>query len=182
MAYRQISKTDTHIWNALFELLEQEAFTEITINQICSIAEISRTTFYRHYVDKYELLSKVNQYFTDSLAHFLRERLDAADIKDALIKISQFLSQNAPQILALFAVHTPESDLSELFKKILHDKFSSYIHKSHLEGQIKKLPLDYLTDLYVAVSMVFLSYSLKNGLDIKIVESLNDIQNLIFYE
>ncbi|MDC7952553.1 TetR/AcrR family transcriptional regulator [Liquorilactobacillus mali] len=181
MEYEQLSKTDIRIWNAFFELLDQETFTEITIGQICNIAEISRTTFYRHYVDKYELLNKINQQFSQSLDHFLKERLDVIDIKHALIKISQFLSKNSTHILVLFTIHTPESDLSEMFKKVLHDEFTVYIDNSRLSEKVEKFPSDYLTDLYVAVSMVFLSYSLKNGLNVGIINSLNDIQNLLFY-
>lgn len=180
MEHEQFKQTDHDIWNAFFELLKQEKFTVITVGQICNIANISRTTFYRHYVDKYALLDKINRHYSSSLACFLKERLGVLDIKQALVKMSQFLSKNSTHILILLGIHTPESDLSELFKEMLHNEFANYINTVQTSKKIEKFPKEYLIDLYVAVSMVFLSYSLKNGLDVNIISSLNDVQNVLF--
>ncbi|MBU7472279.1 TetR/AcrR family transcriptional regulator [Lactiplantibacillus plantarum] len=180
MEHGQFKQTDHDIWNAFFELLKQEKFTVITVGQICNIAKISRTTFYRHYVDKYALLDKINRHYSNSLACFLKERLGVLDIKQALVKIAQFLSENSKRILILLDIHTPESDLSELFKETLHNEFANHINTGQTSEKIEKFPEEYLTELYVAVSMVFLSYSLKNGLDVNIISSLNDVQNVLF--
>lgn len=77
-------------------------------------------------------------------------------------------------------IHTPESDLSELFKETLHNEFANYLNTGQTSEKIEKFTEDYLIELYVAISMVFLSYSLKNGLDVNIISSLNDVQNVLF--
>lgn len=180
MEHEHFAQTDNNIENAFFELLKQEKFTEITVGQICDIAQISRTTFYRHYVDKYTLLNKINMYYSHSLTCFIKERLSVLDIKQALIEMAQFLSKNSTHILLLFDIHTPEIDLSDLFKESLHNEFANYINSEQISRKIEKFPRAYLVDLYVAVSMVFLSYSLKNGLDVNIISSLNAVQNALF--
>nr|WEA36001.1 TetR/AcrR family transcriptional regulator [Staphylococcus aureus] len=40
----------------LLQLLEQHLFQTITVNQICHNALVHRTTFYKHFYDKYDLL------------------------------------------------------------------------------------------------------------------------------
>ena len=45
-----------HIHETVFILLHDYHFDEITVQKICDIAEINRSTFYRYFQDKYELL------------------------------------------------------------------------------------------------------------------------------
>lgn len=50
----RIQKTYQALHNAFTELLEQKNFEEITVNELCDKALIRRTTFYKHFADKYE--------------------------------------------------------------------------------------------------------------------------------
>ena len=50
-------RTQNIIKDAFMELLKEKTFSSITINHICEKAMIHRSTFYRHYEDKYELFS-----------------------------------------------------------------------------------------------------------------------------
>lgn len=42
--------------DAMLQLLEKRDFDHITVNEICMEAAMSRTTFYQHYQDKFDLL------------------------------------------------------------------------------------------------------------------------------
>ncbi|QVI36375.1 helix-turn-helix domain-containing protein [Lacticaseibacillus casei] len=169
--------TEKRIWQAFFQLLEVEKFEKITINEICKQSKISRTTFYRHYVDKYRLLSTINHYFSTSLGYFLKHRVHQENITASLVDIAKFLSVNSEVVLVLLTIHTPESDLQELFKKVLHIEFADYVTRQHKSSVF---PSNYLIEIYVAISMVFLSYSLRNGLDVDVIRSIDDIQKHIF--
>lgn len=52
----RITKTYKALQEALLILLEQRNFNHITVNDLCENAQISRTTFYTHFYDKYDLL------------------------------------------------------------------------------------------------------------------------------
>ncbi|MHC5374894.1 TetR/AcrR family transcriptional regulator [Enterococcus sp. LJL120] len=62
-------RTKRNILNGMIALLERKSFEKITVKDICQEAEISRSAFYLHYVDKYqmieayqkELISQINQ-------------------------------------------------------------------------------------------------------------------------
>lgn len=43
--------------NALLDLLQRESYQKISVNELCQMAKVSRTTFYAHFEDKYALLS-----------------------------------------------------------------------------------------------------------------------------
>ena len=52
----RVIKTKKALTNSLYTLLEIEPFSSITVHKICKNAGIHRTTFYKHFYDKYELL------------------------------------------------------------------------------------------------------------------------------
>ncbi len=52
---------------AYFEFLEHENYSKITVSDIITRAGVSRTTFYRHYVDIFDMHEKVAQRFSEKL-------------------------------------------------------------------------------------------------------------------
>lgn len=50
----RIRKTYLALHNAFTEILEDKRFDEMTVNELCDRAMIRRTTFYKHFADKYE--------------------------------------------------------------------------------------------------------------------------------
>lgn len=51
----RIQRTRLYIQKALFDLIREKGFDPITVNEIAERAMINRSTFYRHYQDKYDL-------------------------------------------------------------------------------------------------------------------------------
>ena len=62
-----------HINATVFKLLKDYHFDEITIQKICDIAEINRSTFYRYFQDKYDILFSLPDYIATHL--FLQKNL-----------------------------------------------------------------------------------------------------------
>lgn len=50
----RIERTYLFLHNAFTQLLEKKRFEEFTVNELCDHAMIRRTTFYKHFADKYE--------------------------------------------------------------------------------------------------------------------------------
>ncbi len=55
----KIGKTKKIIITTMFELLKYKNFNKITISDIVEKSNINRSTFYRHFLDKYDLLDKI---------------------------------------------------------------------------------------------------------------------------
>lgn len=56
---RRIIKSQNAIKTAFLTMLIEESFDEITVKKITDVADVSRKTFYLHYLDKYDLLEKI---------------------------------------------------------------------------------------------------------------------------
>lgn len=49
------------IKESFFALLREKPMEKITVRELCEKAEINRSTFYKHYLDCYDLLDKIEQ-------------------------------------------------------------------------------------------------------------------------
>ena len=49
---KRILKTKKNLKNTLLELLNEKAFEQITVKEICERSATSRITFYTHFADK----------------------------------------------------------------------------------------------------------------------------------
>lgn len=52
-------KTRDAIKDACFHLLGERGYSKLTVKEICKVANINRTTFYRHYTDVDEVLRQI---------------------------------------------------------------------------------------------------------------------------
>ena len=65
----RVRRTHKLLWEALMEELSERTIEEITVSDICERAMVHRTTFYKHYEDKYALLEQgIRQMYDDLLA------------------------------------------------------------------------------------------------------------------
>src|SRR5260370_33513930 len=63
----RVRRTRKLLWEALMAELSERAFEEITVKDICERAMVHRTTFYKHYTDKYALLEQGMRQMHDAL-------------------------------------------------------------------------------------------------------------------
>ena len=73
----RVVKTLAQIDRALLECLEQTPLQKLTVDQLCQQALINRSTFYKYYQDKYDLM---DQYLARTLQEF-RRQMDVAFVE-----------------------------------------------------------------------------------------------------
>ncbi|MCK8617578.1 TetR/AcrR family transcriptional regulator [Fructobacillus sp. M158] len=64
---RRFSKADQAIRQSFLALLEKENFDKISVKRIIDQAGINRSTFYAHYLDKFDLMEKIPDELLDQL-------------------------------------------------------------------------------------------------------------------
>ena len=64
---RRVKYTKKTIQDCFFELLNEKEINKITVSELCTKADINRATFYRYYIDIYDLLEKIQEEFIDEL-------------------------------------------------------------------------------------------------------------------
>ena len=66
-ANRRVRMTRKLIQEALLELLETQPLEKITVTDVCSAADVNRSTFYAHYTDVSQLLLEIENDVLDHL-------------------------------------------------------------------------------------------------------------------
>lgn len=83
---------------ALIELLQTKSISQITIKELCDIADLNRSTFYAHYEDVYNLLSSIEDDIIDEMPTiFYSEKPSQKDI----LNYAAYIEKNYRTFIAL---------------------------------------------------------------------------------
>lgn len=107
----RITKTQRALAYAMLSLLEKNGFARITVNDICQEALVSRSTFYAHFEDKYQLLLFCMQALREQLA----ARTDAAAPYDFLLGTLKGIQEHA-QVYRNIFLADPSRELLRMFQ------------------------------------------------------------------
>ena len=110
----RVIKTKKTIENSFWNLLKKKDFEKITIKEITDQALIGKTTFYYHYVDKYDLAQKLLDKYLNEYKITLSKRLQTG-IQSKLLDALNTLSS---KILLLRKIHFSNFNV-EIYHKLL---------------------------------------------------------------
>lgn len=80
------------IETAFLTLILNHKYEDITINQICKIAEINRSTFYSHYDDINDLIIKIESRFANSFTGIFNNGMRQSH--EAFVDMFKFVEKN----------------------------------------------------------------------------------------
>lgn len=75
-------QTEEQIKKVVIQLIDQEGLAAVTIRQITDNAQINRTTFYRHYLDKPDLIEKYRQRVLKKIRGVIDQNIKDAEPTD----------------------------------------------------------------------------------------------------
>lgn len=94
----RIQKTYLSLKTAFSDLMEQKRFEDITVNELCQRAMLRRTTFYKHFADKYEFFA----FFIRELADSFRDQLPP-DVMDG--GVGEYFLQMSQELVRFSHLH-----------------------------------------------------------------------------
>lgn len=100
----RFQRTTQSIQNAMVELLQEKQFDQITVSDICSRAEISRSGFYLHYMDKYDLVASYQRELMGK-GMALIDQVNQMGIKTVLLEILHILTSEGRMLSLLLSSH-----------------------------------------------------------------------------
>lgn len=83
---RRVKYTKKVIKETFISLLEEKELNKITVSELCSIADINRATFYRYYLDIYDLYDKIQDEFVSELKQIIVTNRDNRMSTSFLVK------------------------------------------------------------------------------------------------
>ena len=133
----RVIKTKDNIKNSMLHLLKKYEFKDITMSMLVDECRINKTTFYRHYSDKYDLIEKISKdyisLFSKASSNF-ENGINEHNI-DCLI---QFFDNNKDELLILESKILPINIFEDMHTIMTLD-LCTYFKKSINQDDLIKL-------------------------------------------
>ena len=145
---------------ALFSLLEENPFEKITLTQLCDASMVPRSTFYRYFEDKYDLLYYCRQTFFETV----RLDRDIMYLKDGkghafVDKLISVIDQNKDSFTKICRTNK-NGIFMDILRNYLMQIIEQILHQLQKEGCALKISQPVFTyllaDLYISMAKCYL--------------------------
>lgn len=183
MGNKRKTASKQEIKRAFTRLIHEKGFEGLTVMEIAREAGINRGTFYTHYIDKYDLMDKLEMETINDLKAILL-RPNVGDVNDPLELIPYplilealiYVKQDFDFISAL-AGPGGDPQFVAMIKSILSELIESKISQStELEFKKENLPEDYALEILLSSIVAIILLWIKKGG----TESPEDIATMVF--
>ncbi len=162
----RIIKTHKALRDALVELMNTQGFDKITVQSLTKKAMVSRTTFYLHYLDKYDLLDKIEYEVLEDIETIVTPYIEQVKSIEQL----ELVFENVA-----ISIYTYIKENESFFKLILSEKGDpSFISKFHdtvqkiilrkFDRKHFKVPPHYAISIMVSIQTSLIKEWLNSGM------------------
>ena len=85
--HQKIKQTKEKLYRALDKLIEKKDVSEITVSELCELAQINRTTFYRYYALPNDVLNEHVQHILQTSLENVTHEFSENPVQDAHFKM-----------------------------------------------------------------------------------------------
>lgn len=100
---RRARRTRRLLREGLIELLMEKKINNISVQELVERIDINRSTFYLHYMDIYDLLSKIEDEMMQEILSRVEKKCQPLELDDLLSTIFHYISDNADLCLVLLS-------------------------------------------------------------------------------
>jgi len=150
---RRIRRSRKSINETILHLLTKKKFEDITVTEIVNKADINRSTFYAHYLDKEDLIETIMEETLASIQQQMYQLFKHEDhveyyssIYSNIIGIFEFIYEEQTVFTAM-----SNSNLRHIFQNGLYDTFVTFAEQQLVYHHEHHYPLD--INLYIHFSM-----------------------------
>lgn len=162
---RRVRKTKNAIKQAFIKLLAEKELERITIQDITTLADVNRGTFYLHYEDKYILLSDLE----DDILASLADEIGTSKLVMQDSNLEDFAKNFSKKILKNIILHIQKDiDFYLVIFKLdrksqLEDKISELMYANMVKiisnkQKISGIPIDYFHSYVSGATISFIKH------------------------
>ena len=114
---RRTKRTRKAIIGAFAALLMEKPLNRITVQEITDMADINRATFYKHYLDVYDLYDKVEQEILVEWSLLILQ-LEELETKDFFRRMIDYIDDNRDIFTMIFSPNSPSEIRVKVYKAL----------------------------------------------------------------
>ncbi len=139
---RKVRYTRKVIREAYFELLKQKPVAQMTIGELCGIADIHRGTFYQHYHDIYDLREKIME---EMLARFIEMFPDTGSEDPDIVEMTVMAVYEERDIFCAILGPNGSTDVMDRFIESCRPRAYSRFRKIGIEEKDFRMVFTFYT-------------------------------------
>lgn len=161
---RRSRKTRQGLRQALLTLLKEKRYEEISVQDIIERADVARSTFYAHYVDKNDLLTGQNGIFADNLGHEIAKHSEH-ESSGSFSSLGWFQHIQAQGDILKVIAKDPAMDLAmKTLRQLIHRSVKETLHGHAQHQRSPRVPESLLADYLTDTLMTLIKWWCQNGL------------------
>lgn len=136
----RVTKTKQNIQSHFLDLLQSIDFQNITIKLLIKECQINRSTFYRNYEDKYDLIQKIVQQFLNEFDNNIYpefitlDKKNHEDFKPYFIPLINYFENNKKILILLSKNSLPINIFNEMLILYSEKLFNELIKHYHIQN------------------------------------------------
>ncbi|KRG11221.1 TetR/AcrR family transcriptional regulator [Staphylococcus sp. NAM3COL9] len=178
---RRIRKSQQAIKSVFLELLRNDDFENLTVQQLADTADINRGTFYSYYSDKYELLEQMENEMINNLQRFIDNQHDKKNdvftniVKNIMVYLIEHIDENRKFYSIMFNIGKA-SMLQEKLYRLIYNHLSAYKGQ---DNKIGSMPFDYFMSYVSGAGISILKHWIEDEHRITKEEFVNHFYNIV---
>ena len=128
MEDRRVRKSKTALKQALIAMLKKKDASKITVKEICDLADVNRSTFYKNYADIFELFKAVQYDIFDEINETMDDNLWVSVGADSTHRFLGFKE-------TIYSIAERKEQLLLLSKNDMNDSFKINMLEYYMEKQ-----------------------------------------------
>ena len=140
---RRIKYTKMVLKQALLELMSGKPINQITIKELCDLADVNRGTFYKHYNDQYDLLRQIQNELDSEIKSTIEKNLAGAPSSSKIItEIIRCIAEQSSLCKILFSKYGD----ADFLKKIMYNAHDESINEwktKSMQGDTRQYEMFY---------------------------------------
>ena len=156
-------KTKRTIENAMVQLLMEQPFDQISTVKLAEKAGISRSSFYTHYKDKYDMIELYQSKLFHTFEYIFQKH--AHHKRDAILEVFEYL-ESEPLLAALLSENGTK-EIQNFLRNKLHIMLSTDLQKRFMQLNLNTTELEYssiyLTHALFGVCQTWIAHGKKES-------------------
>lgn len=137
-------RTKIQLRDAMIQLLGEKSFDQISTTELVKLAKISRSSFYTHYQDKYDMIEAYQQRLFETIQYVFEK--NNGNLHATMLENFEFLSRN--QIYAALLSENGSKEIHQFMLQKLKELFQNSIFPHSKRSALGKLGKVYAATYY----------------------------------
>lgn len=167
----RIRRTQKLLIDAIMSLLREKSFNEIHISDICDKAMVHRTTFYKHFEDKYDLLNHAMNKLLESFEKKIIEFNEIEEPRQYYLDLFRVILEHMSKNKEMYIIGLSDSKNDSAIK-ILQNIVTRYItlrlEQDRLNGVTFTIPIQIFAVFYASSVINLSNWWIQEGMSISI--------------